>query len=465
MIRIGASGYNHREWIGSFYPVGMGPARYLGRYSDEMNVCELPLSSYRLPRPADADRILGESGGRLFFTALAPVRLVDAIRAAGVADLPAVGAGFLLGEDSHEIAGRDFALKTPRRAGLPGRDRSAKARVGEEERRTAARSSQSGGASQARGIASRQDRRGRAGLPSPPARSVSASVALDRLLVRVREALAPYAKAERFGGLVLPLPAALGPTEEMLAAIARVHDRLEGLPLLIEPREASWGDAKVLEFLRGVGLGFVLADGPGPEGPSFGPDRGRPRPLPARQHVSFVPLTADTAYVRFQGRDGQASIARRARERAEAERADRSGLGRAGGDDDLLGETPRNGHGRLRYPTRVTATARRQSSSSSGMESRSGEDRRGDARERGGLHPAIRRHGSGSVGFPAPASSYFYSWEELVGWLPTLRALAGRAKDLYIVFDNPGRGSAIENARMLGRLLGTVQPEGKATGS
>ncbi len=52
-----------------------------------------------------------------------------------------------------------------------------------------------------------------------------------------------------------------------------------------------------------------------------------------------------------------------------------------------------------------------------------------------------------------------------MGWLPTLRALAGRAKDLYIVFDNPGRGSAIENARMLGRLLGTVQPEGKATGS
>lgn len=475
MIRIGTGGYNHREWIGSFYPVGMGPARYLSRYAEDLTVCELPLSSYRMPQGVDAERILGEAGGRLFFTALAPVRLVEAIRSAGAADLPSVGAGFLLGEGSPEIRGRDYSperrpghspdrpayersKKSPMRRMPSGEERFDGSRYGRSDRSDDRAASASSRERSADRTASAPWLRSRAEGASTGARSddrvasaftggrsvntsdaeslnagsshagslnatANASAVLDRLLVRMREALDPYAKAGVFGGLVLPLPADVAATEEVLAAIARVRDRLEGLPVLIEPRDASWVDAKVLDFFRGVGLGFVLADGPGPEGPSFGPDRGRPRPLPARQHVSFVPLTADTAYVRFQGRDGQTRRAGRAR-------------GRSTGHENgpLEGSVSR------------------------------------DSVHPHGFHPSIRRHGSrryetNPVGFPSNPSCYFYSWEELVGWLPTLRALASRAKDLYIVFDNPGLGSALENARMLSRLLGTVQPEGKATGS
>src|SRR5262245_32135114 len=83
MIRIGTSGYNHRDWIGSFYPSDLGPARYLARYAEEFDLCELNVAVHRLPVPAEAERILGESEGRLLFTTLAPRRLVAAIVNAG----------------------------------------------------------------------------------------------------------------------------------------------------------------------------------------------------------------------------------------------------------------------------------------------------------------------------------------------------------------------------------------------
>jgi uncharacterized protein YecE (DUF72 family) len=190
----------------------------------------------------------------------------------------------------------------------------------------------------------------------------------DTLLVRLREGLLPYVSAGRFGGLVLPLPRDVQATEASLATIARYCDRLEDLPLLVEPRDASWGEERVVEHLRGLGVGFVLADGPGIEGPSFGPDRGGVRPLPARRHAPFAPVTGPIAYVRFHGRDGETRW--------------------AGG--------------------------------------------------------AARR-------------DYLYTWEELVGWLPSLRALASRARDLCVVFNNPWRGRAIENAQMLRRLMGPAE--------
>src|SRR5262245_58605031 len=85
MIRIGTSGYNHRDWIGSFYPSDLGPARYLAGYAEEFDLCELNVAVHRLPIAAEAERILGESEGRLLFTTLAPRRLVAAIAGAEAA--------------------------------------------------------------------------------------------------------------------------------------------------------------------------------------------------------------------------------------------------------------------------------------------------------------------------------------------------------------------------------------------
>src|SRR6185436_17742594 len=78
MVRIGTSGYNHRAWIGSFYPADMGPARYLARYGEEFDLCELAVAVHRTPHPDEARRILDESEGRLLFTVLAPRALLPA---------------------------------------------------------------------------------------------------------------------------------------------------------------------------------------------------------------------------------------------------------------------------------------------------------------------------------------------------------------------------------------------------
>ncbi len=254
---------------------------------------------------------------------------------------PEVGAGFLASEGgSDEIAGRDFAL----------REATAEAAA-----RLAGRF-----AGEAAQLPSREG--SSVGLPSVGRGDWTE---LDRFLARLREGLAPYAREGRFGGLVLPLPRTVAASGESFGAVARIGDRLEGLRLLVEPRHPSWAGEEALGFLRGIGAGLVLADGPDPEGPALGPDRGGPRPLTARRLAPFAPVTAEVAYVRFHGRDGE--------------------LRWAGG--------------------------------------------------------AARR-------------DYLYSWEELVGWLPALRALAARGRDLHIVFNNPWRGRAIENARMMRRLIG-----------
>jgi len=372
MVRIGTSGYNHRDWIGSFYPADMGPARYLARYGDEFDLCELSVAVHRTPVPDEAHRILDESEGRLLFTVLAPRALLAPFRPGG-AGLPQVGAGFLVSDGPVEIAGRDYAVgtmsaachatgepqgawqETPR-AGRDARRESARRRGGPDENPNGPPARAVGGAAvrafprEGGGHADRALGPVAASGPvgasarwplgaNDTDRSVASST--DALLADLREGLEPYASAGRFGGLVLPLPRSVAANEGSLATIARYCDRLEDLPLLIEPRDASWAEERVLDQLRELGVGFVLADGPEAEGPSFGPDRGGVRPLPARRHAPFAPVTGPIAYVRFHGRDGETRW--------------------AGG--------------------------------------------------------AARR-------------DYLYSWEELVGWLPSLRALASRARDL-----------------------------------
>ena len=380
MIRIGTSGYNHRDWIGSFYPAGMGPARYLARYADEFDLCELAVVVHRLPHPAEAERILGESAGRLLFTALAPRHLVAIVagqpgrfpqrtgtsaprrfpRETGTTlpaidgesmgrrsrgepgrfPFPDVGAGFLTSDGvSEEIAGRDYALDEDAETGYAARTQNED----RDEKR-------SGGPSD---------------TDAPADVDTPTWAELDLLVARLGESLAPYARAGRFRGLVLPLPRRVEASEEALATVARIGDRLQGLPLLIEPRDGSWVKPAALGFLREAGVGLALADGPDPQGPALGPDRGGPRPLPARRLAPFAPVTSEIACVRFHGRDGETRW--------------------AGG--------------------------------------------------------AARR-------------DYLYSWEELVSWLPALRALAARARELVVVFNNPWRERAIENARMMRRLIG-----------
>jgi uncharacterized protein YecE (DUF72 family) len=65
------------------------------------------------------------------------------------------------------------------------------------------------------------------------------------------------------------------------------HDRLAGMPLIIEFRNSGWLREDILKFLRDHGLGFCIVDEP---------------KLP--RLVKFVPeVTSDIAYLRFHGRN------------------------------------------------------------------------------------------------------------------------------------------------------------------
>ena len=72
MIRIGTSGYNHRDWIGSFYPPEMGPGRYLARYAEEFDLCELNAATAPVTLWMNTGPELALSKVPLSVTAVAP---------------------------------------------------------------------------------------------------------------------------------------------------------------------------------------------------------------------------------------------------------------------------------------------------------------------------------------------------------------------------------------------------------
>jgi uncharacterized protein YecE (DUF72 family) len=48
---------------------------------------------------------------------------------------------------------------------------------------------------------------------------------------------------------------------------------------------------------------------------------------------------------------------------------------------------------------------------------------------------------------------YLYSEDELQGWLPKIRKLAGQTEKIFIFFNNHRKGQAVINARMMIGLL------------
>ncbi len=50
MIRIGTSGYHFRDWVGNFYPDGLGSEEWLSYYSKKFSLVEINMSYYGLPK-------------------------------------------------------------------------------------------------------------------------------------------------------------------------------------------------------------------------------------------------------------------------------------------------------------------------------------------------------------------------------------------------------------------------------
>jgi len=66
-IRVGTSGYSYKDWVGEFYPVGMGEPEFLKYYSNFFDVCEVNYTFYKMPDCKTALAMLGKSGGKIDF--------------------------------------------------------------------------------------------------------------------------------------------------------------------------------------------------------------------------------------------------------------------------------------------------------------------------------------------------------------------------------------------------------------
>ncbi len=109
---------------------------------------------------------------------------------------------------------------------------------------------------------------------------------------RFATALEPLHQAGKLGLVLFQFPAWIQPATKTKDHILEVRDRLAGFDLAIEFRHVSWLDdghrAETLRFLRDNGLAFVCVDEP----PGF-----------ASSLPPLAEATADTAYVRFHGRN------------------------------------------------------------------------------------------------------------------------------------------------------------------
>lgn len=66
-IKIGTCGYSYKDWVGEFYPVGMGEQEFLKYYSKFFDVCEINYTFYKMPDKKTAQAMLDKSEGKVDF--------------------------------------------------------------------------------------------------------------------------------------------------------------------------------------------------------------------------------------------------------------------------------------------------------------------------------------------------------------------------------------------------------------
>ncbi len=104
-----------------------------------------------------------------------------------------------------------------------------------------------------------------------------------------RRALTPLVEQGKLGPVLLQFPWSFKPSREAVGWIRRMAALLEGLPAVVEFRNASWIREEAFKLLDSLGLGFCCVDQP--------------------QLWGLVPpiarLTGDIGYVRFHGRNAR----------------------------------------------------------------------------------------------------------------------------------------------------------------
>lgn len=102
-----------------------------------------------------------------------------------------------------------------------------------------------------------------------------------------RKAVAPLMQAEKLGAILAQFPPAFQCTRDSVQTLRTVREELEGLPLAVEFRHASWNRPDTFEFLRKHGIAYCAVDEPA---------------LDTLLPPALV-QTADFLYVRLHGRN------------------------------------------------------------------------------------------------------------------------------------------------------------------
>lgn len=133
-VRIGASGFSYKEWLGSFYPATLPAVRMLAYYAERLLTVEINYTFRAMPRRAMLERWAGETPAGFRFTLKAPQRITHIARlrdtddSAGYFAETAATLGARLGPTLFQLPpdmSRDDALLRDFLAMLGGRLRAA----------------------------------------------------------------------------------------------------------------------------------------------------------------------------------------------------------------------------------------------------------------------------------------------------------------------------------------------------
>jgi uncharacterized protein YecE (DUF72 family) len=79
-VRIGASGFSYKEWLGVFYPAKLAGARMLAYYAERLPTVEINYTFRAMPRRAMLERWAGETPAHFRFALKAPQRITHFAR-------------------------------------------------------------------------------------------------------------------------------------------------------------------------------------------------------------------------------------------------------------------------------------------------------------------------------------------------------------------------------------------------
>jgi uncharacterized protein YecE (DUF72 family) len=85
-LRVGTSGYQYKEWKGSFYPEDMKEAGMLAYYAERLDACEINNTFYRMPTPAVVRKWAEQTPSTFRFSLKAPQRITHKKRLADVGE-------------------------------------------------------------------------------------------------------------------------------------------------------------------------------------------------------------------------------------------------------------------------------------------------------------------------------------------------------------------------------------------